>query len=156
MSDTKKPKGDQFYYSRGFVRLMASMDEQSLRAIKIIAIQRELTIIEVVQEALNDFLKNPDALIPEFLPESNGSSLKTFIPKELQKKVKIVALEKFGRKFGALTGAVLSKWAKEKSLETQPVETQEGPAKDFLEKVQKLQDVKSDTTEAVTAAQGPL
>ena len=154
--ETTKQSGDRFYYAKGCIRLLAKMDEQALRAIKTVAVQREQSIMEVTREALEEFLIQPTVTLSvDFMSESNGSSLKTFIPKELHKKVKIVATRDFGRRLGDLTGAVLSRWAKARTGEANATTTEERPAEGFLDKVKKVQSVKTDTSEAVVVSSEP-
>jgi hypothetical protein len=150
MQMTENASGDRYYYERGCIRLLAKMDEQALRAIKTVAVQRDKSIMEVTKEALEEFLRNTEVLARDFMPEANGSSLKTFIPKELHKKVKIVATRDFGKRLGDLTGAVLSRWAKERSSEAWPtVETQKGSGAETLEKIEKLR------AQEIPVASGP-
>ena len=147
---TENESGDRYYYSRGCTRLLAKMDEQALRAIKTVAVERELSIMEVTREALEQFLSNTEVLARDFMPESNGSSLKTFIPKDLHKRVKIVATRDFGKRLGDLTGAVLSRWAKERVSEAQQTSTtQTGSGAEMLEKVAKLR------AQTIPVASGP-
>jgi len=124
--------GDKYYYTRGFIRLLAKMDETALRAIKTVAIQREQSIMVVVKEALEEFLQDPKAFPQDFGSMTNGSSLKTFIPKNLHKQVKIVATRDFGKRLGDLTGFVLSNWAKARTSETKPTAPEVLPEKEAV------------------------
>jgi hypothetical protein len=151
----KKYSGDKYYYLKGQVRLLAKLDESTLRAIKVIAIEQNKSIMEVATRAIEEFLGNTKVLNGDFLPDSNGSFLKTFIPKEIHKRLKIVAVRDFGKKLGDLSGAVLSRWAKEKSNEAWPTTTtSEGSAEDFVEKVQKAKDTKEDANGCASCQKG--
>jgi hypothetical protein len=81
--------------------------------------------MKVVSEALEDFAANPSRYPKDFEGSSNGS-LKTFVPKALHKKVKILAAKDFGRRLGDLSGFILSSWAKEKMHEEESTEEKQG------------------------------
>ena len=148
--------GDQYYYSRGYIRLLAKMDDRSLRVLKGLAIEKDQSIMEVTKDALEQFLAKPDAFPKEFAEMANGSALMTFIPRELHKKFKIVATRDFGKHLGDLSGFVLSKWAREQSGEAWGTPTtQNSTSEDFRAKVQKLQAAKADAPETIPTASGP-
>jgi hypothetical protein len=119
---------DQYYAERGYDRLLAKMDDASLRALKTVAIEKDSSIMEVTKIALERFLTNPGAFPKDFEEQPNGSLLKTFVPKELHKRVHIVATRDFGRYLGDLAGFVLSRWAIEQMGEAfNAITTQVGP-----------------------------
>lgn len=114
----ERESGDKYYYSKGFTRLLAKMDEDSRRTIKTLAIVAEKPIMKIVEEALVDFIGNPEQYENDFQSSRNGS-LKTFVPKDLHRRVKILAARDFGRRLGDLSGFVIATWAKKKLDEAQ-------------------------------------
>ena len=120
-----RESGDQYYYSKGFTRILAKMDDRSRRMLKTVAIMEDKPIMKVVSEALEAFTLDPSRYPRDFEGSSNGS-LKTFVPKALHKKVKILAAKDFGRRLGDLSGFILSSWAKAKMHEEESAQKEDG------------------------------